>query len=605
MIPQKEKLGAQYLGQGMTFFRVWAPFATMVEVHAHLSQGDRIEPLLPEEHGYFSKTIDGIGPGDRYYLRLDQRQEFPDPASRWQPDGVHGPSAIVDPDGFDWHDTDWRGHRWEDLVFYEIHVGAFSHSGQFDGIIEELPRLSAMGITAIEIMPIAAFPGERNWGYDGVFPFAPQASYGGPRGLAHLVNACHAHGISVFLDVVYNHTGPEGSVLGHFGPYFNSRYLTPWGQSFNFDGPHSDSVREYFWQNAHQWIVDYHIDGLRLDAIHAIIDTSAEPFLRELTRRINTLSRQLGRPIYTVAESDRNDPREILPYTQEGIGFSGQWNDDFHHALHALITHECTTYYQDYGSLQDLAHALTEGYVYTGQYSAYRQRRHGRPFRPHPLAHLVVYGQNHDQVGNRPTGDRLTTRLTDSQLRLLAATVVLSPGIPLLFMGEEYGEVSPFPYFIDHSDPALVQAVRDGRAREFAFLKEAIADPKDPDTFRSAQLSVQRHNGLSAWYQRLLRIRRQYLAPSLMQVRSQPTAAVNESDVSIHLRYSLPNASFSVYLNFSPNPVAYSTRGAEAVLLNSAIPTHCGTLEHPLPPPFEISPHACLVSYLESGGLSC
>ena len=596
MIPKQERLGAHYLGHGSTAFRVWSPNATTVEVHGYLAKGDRLEPLTHEGRGYFSGVIPGIGPGDSYRFRLDGREEFADPASRWQPTGIFGPSAVIDPDQFVWHDALWSGRRWEDLVFYEIHVGSFSDSGQFSGVIADLPRLARLGITAIEIMPIAAFPGKRNWGYDGVFPYAPQASYGGPEGFQRLVDASHMHHIAVFLDVVYNHTGPEGSVLAQFGPYFNTHYHTPWGQAINFDGPQSDAVREFFAQNAEQWIVDYHVDGLRLDAVHAIIDTSAEPFLRELTEAIDALSGDYGRPIYTVAESDRNDPREIVPRDQEGLGFSGQWNDDLHHALHTIVTDEHAGYYQDYGSLQALADALAEGYVYTGQYSSYRQRRHGRPFIPHAVGHLVVYGQNHDQVGNRPQGDRLSAHLSDDQLRLVAATVLLSPTIPLLFMGEEYKESAPFPYFIDHTDPRLVQTVREGRTREWAYLSETVPDPADPQTFFSAKLSPHREHGLFHWYQILLAVRREYLCPHLM-TNIHSTSTVHASQRMIQLTHEMSSGTFQVWLNFSSEPAPYSRDKSVMVLISSATPDRVGTPKSPLPVPLEVPPLGCLVTY--------
>ncbi len=589
--------GAQYLGHNTTTFRVWAPFAKTVEVHL-LGREERFVSLTRQDHDYFAEIIRGIGPGDRYRYRLDGQTEFADPASRWQPDGVLGPSAVIDLGQFVWHDADWSGHPWESLVFYEVHVGTFSDRGQFVDLIADLPRLAALGITAIEIMPIAAFPGERNWGYDGVFPYAPQASYGGPEGFARLVDACHEHQLSVFLDVVYNHTGPEGSVLSQFGPYFNTHYHTPWGQAFNFDGPNSDAVRSFFLENAQQWIVDYHVDGLRLDAVHAIIDTSTEPFLRELTRACDGVAQTSGRPVYLVAESDRNDPREIMSREHEGLGFHGQWNDDLHHALHALITGEGDGYYQDYGTLEDLSLALEGGYVYTGQYSSYRQRRHGRRYRPRPLNRIVSYSQNHDQVGNRPVGDRLTTHLSDAKRRLVAATIVLAPITPLLFMGEEYGEEHPFPYFVDHQDPVLLQAVREGRAREWAYRDETILDPANPSTFLSAKLSAQRKSGLSTWYQNLLTVRREYLTPVLTSDDDTPvTAALQTPYPMISLRYQLDGAELRLWLNFSPEPAPYRHEDYIAVLMNSADPERLGTVDRSLPAPNTVSGYSCLVTY--------
>ena len=596
-LPLENTLGASYLGHNTTGFRVWAPLAETVEVHL-LDHDDRYIGLTRQDHGYFAESVSGVGPGDRYRYRLDGAQELADPASRWQPDGVLGPSAVIDFEQFLWHDSDWSGHPWESLVLYEVHVGTFSNQGRFVDLIADLPRLAALGITAIEIMPIAAFPGERNWGYDGVFPYAAQASYGGPEGFARLVDACHQHQLSLFLDVVYNHTGPEGSVLAQFGPYFNTHYHTPWGQAFNFDGPASDAVRAFFIQNARQWIIDYHVDGLRFDAVHAIIDTSAEPFVRELTRACDAASQTLRRPVHLVAESDRNDPREIMAREREGFGFRGQWNDDLHHALHALITGERDGYYQDFGSLEDLSHALEDGYVYTGQYSSYRERHHGRRYRPEPLNRIVSYSQNHDQIGNRPIGDRLPTKLSDAKRRLVAATIVLAPVTPLLFMGEEYGEDHPFPYFVDHQDPALLQAVRDGRAREWAYRDEAILDPADPNTFWSAKLSLHRNNTLSAWYHNLLTVRREYLMPVLASDDDTPvTATLEAPHPMISLRYRLGGAELQVWLNFSPEPAPYGHDDHIAVLINSATPERLGTACRSLPTPSAVPGDSCLVTY--------
>lgn len=590
------KLGAQYLGQGRTAFCVWSPQTERLDVHCFTTNGESTMALDPADHGYFVGMVDGVYPGDRYRLRLADGREFPDPASRWQPDGVHGPSAVTDPSQFDWHDENWKGVRRQDLVLYELHVGTFSPEGTFKGIIPDLPRLVKLGITAIELMPIAQFPGERNWGYDGVFPFAAQNSYGGPRSLARLVDACHAHQVAVILDVVYNHMGPEGSVLAQFAPYFNSHYQTPWGQALNFDGPDSDQVREYFWQSARDWIVDYHLDGLRLDAVHAIIDTSAHPFVRQLTHDIDALSEVFRRPIHLIAESDRNDPREVAPRAQEGLGFSGQWNDDFHHALHALVTGERNLYYADYGTAEDLAKSLSQGYVFTGQYSPNRKRRHGRPFWPYALGHLVNYAQNHDQIGNRARGDRLTAQLDASTLRVVAATTILSPTTPMLFMGEEYGERAPFPYFISHTDPDLIAAVREGRAREWASIDDPL-DPADPNTYLSARLESKPENDLFAWYRTLLALRRELLADTLLESDIRPTASVINPHSVIQLTYRRPNHSFVIAYNFSAHSVPNFLSPSASVLINSTTPETRGTPLAPLPRPEDIAPHSCLAIY--------
>ena len=518
MSPAAERLGATPLTGGRCAFRVWAPNAGRVEVHL-LGEDGRAVPLQPEERGVHAGVVDGVEAGARYRFRLDGGVERPDPASRFQPEGVHGPSEVVDTSALPWSGAGWNAPTLDDYVVYELHVGTFSAAGTFDGVLDALDELTELGVTAIELMPVAQFPGARNWGYDGVFPFAAQDSYGGPHGLARLVDACHGRGLAVVLDVVYNHLGPEGNVLGDFGPYFTDRYHTPWGDALNFDGPHSDEVRRYFIENALYWLGEMRIDALRLDALHAIVDVSAYPFLAELTDRVGELAAATGRRLTLIAESDLNDTKLIRPRAQGGFGLDAQWNDDFHHALHALLTGERHGYYQDFGRVRDFAKAFTEGYVYTGQHSRFRGRRHGNASGDLPARQFLVFGQNHDQVGNRMLGDRWTGLISFEASKLAAGTVLLSPFVPLLFMGEEYAEPAPFQYFTHHSDPRLIHAVRQGRRREFAAFGWAgeAPDPQDEATFLRSRLNRRLretgpHRRMLDFYRELIRLRRRWPA---------------------------------------------------------------------------------------------
>ena len=488
--------GAMYLGDKQCRFVVWAPLAQKVEVHI-TDPDDRTVEMQPQRRGYYHATLEGIVPGSFYYFRLDDKTEKPDPASRSQPCGVHGPSQVVDP-AFEWQDAKWEGLNLSDYILYEIHVGTFTDEGTFQAIIPHLDELKDLGITAIELMPVAQFPGSRNWGYDGVYPFAPQNSYGGPAGLKALVQACHERGLGVVLDVVYNHLGPEGNYLSLFGPYFTDHYHTPWGWAINFAGPQSDEVRRFFIENALYWIRDFHIDALRLDAIHAIVDPSAVPFLEELGMVMHAEAKRLGRKVYVIAESDRNDSRVISRREKGGYGLDAQWSDDFHHALHALLTGERTGYYRDFGTVADLAKAYREGFVYSGQFSVYRQRRHGNSSRSLPSRQFIVCSQNHDQIGNRMLGERLSQLIGFESLKLAAGLLLLSPYVPLLFMGEEYAEEAPFQYFTSHSDPSLIETVRKGRQQEFKAFewKGEVPDPQDENTFQRCKLHRDlRHNG--------------------------------------------------------------------------------------------------------------
>lgn len=460
---------------------MWAPSPERIELHI-VSPQDQIIPLTRDDSGTCTVEVEGIGPGARYFYRINGADR-PDPASRYQHDGVHGPSQVVDvaaepADG-------WGGLPLPEYVLYELHVGTFTPAGTLDAIIPELKRLKELGITAVEVMPVAEFPGPRNWGYDGVLPYAVHHCYGGPAALRRLARACHDHGMALVLDVVYNHLGPEGNYLREFGPYFTPQYRTPWGDAINFDGAQSDAVRRYFIENALYWI-DCGVDALRLDAFHAIFDRSAYPFLRELADAVHEHARSLGRTVHLIAESDLNDSRLVLPAERNGFGMDAQWSDDFHHCLHTLLTGERGGYYQDFGGLEQMAETMQHGWYYAGQYAPSRRRRHGNSADEVRASQLVVFAQNHDQTGNRALGERLIGLAGVDAAKLAATAVILSPFIPMLFMGEEYGEMAPFLYFVSHSQQDLIEAVRAGRRREFP---ELVARGDFPDRRRSGRSS--------------------------------------------------------------------------------------------------------------------
>ena len=498
-------------------------------VGVRLLGADRLIPLEKTSCGYHEAVVENVQAGELYLFHLGQDRERPDPASRFQPEGVHGPSQLLDPQ-FSWDDDDWHGLPLHDFIIYELHVGTFTAPGTFDAIAAQLDYLIELGITAIELMPVAQFPGRRNWGYDGVYPFAVQNSYGGPQGLKKLVNACHRRGLAVVLDVVYNHLGPEGNYLGEYGPYFTDRYKTPWGPALNFDGPWSDEVRNYFIQNALDWVSEFHIDALRLDAVHAILDHSPMTFLEELGDAVDREAMRLNRQIFLIAESADNNARLVRERECGGYGLDAQWNDDLHHCLLALLTDEREGYYQDYGDFRQFTKAYREGFAYSGEYSPFRRRRHGSSSREIPADRFVVFSQNHDQVGNRRLGDRLGKVASFEDLKLAAGLVLLSPFIPLLFMGEEYGEEAPFPYFVEHSDAELIEAVRRGRRMEFAAFEwqGEIPDPQDETTFLAAKLrqelrAGEKHKTLLEFYRELIRFRKtlpalEHLAKENMKV---------------------------------------------------------------------------------------
>jgi len=440
--------------------------------------------------GVFTAFADHLAPGAEYYYEFAPGRRRPDPVSRFQPHGVHDASQIVDPNAFVWTDRDWRGRPLGDFILYELHTGTFTPERTFDGAIGRLPYLRELGVTAIELMPVAAFPGARNWGYDGAYLYAPHAAYGGPLGLKRLVDACHREGLAVVLDVVYNHLGPEGNYLGEYGPYFTDRYRTPWGAAINFDGPQSDDVRRLFIDNALYWLTEYHVDALRLDAIHQICDFGAVHVLREMAEAFHQQARLLGREAWLIAESDLNDPRVINSPRIGGHGIDAQWNDDFHHSLHALLTGSRNGYFADFGRIGDLSKALTDGFVYDGRRSIYRQRRHGASSKSNPGQQFVVFNQNHDQIANADAVKRFFALLTPEQQRLAAVILMCAPNLPMLFMGEEFGASAPFNYFTSFDDPALAKAVSEGRRREYEsfFRDRPFPDPQAPETFAGSQI---------------------------------------------------------------------------------------------------------------------
>ncbi len=492
-------------------FRVWAPGATTVEVevdgHRH---GMQTEPA----RGWWGVDVPEAGPGSRYWFSVDGGPFRPDPRSPSQPEGVDGRSEVVDHDRFPWTDQTWHGFDLAGAVLYELHIGTFSAEGTFDGAIAHLDQLVDLGVDAVEVMPVAEFAGERGWGYDGVDLFAPHHGYGGPDGFRRFVDACHRRGLGVVLDVVYNHLGPAGNHLAGFGPYFTDRHPTNWGQGVNVDGPWSDDVRAWIVDNARHWFVDHHIDGLRLDAVHAITDDSAVHVLEQLATAVDALESDLGRRLWLIAESDRNDPRYVRPADLGGYGLDSAWADEWHHALHATLTGETDGYYADFGSLADLATALRQAWVYAGRWSPHRLRTHGRSPAGLPPAAFVVCAQNHDQIGNRAAGDRLCHLVSPGRQRIAAALLLTSPFVPLLFQGEEWAASTPFLYFTDHA-PDLGRAVTEGRRREFVAFDwdpEQIPDPQAPETHRRSVLrwderAAPEHASMLEWHRTLIALR--------------------------------------------------------------------------------------------------
>ncbi len=542
-------------------FRVWAPEATAVEVEV---DGDRHGMRAEPARGWWGVDVPDAGPGSRYWFSVDGGPLRPDPRSPSQPDGVDGRSEVVDHDRFPWTDQAWRGFDLAGAVLYELHIGTFSAEGTFDGAIAHLDHLVDLGVDAVEVMPVAEFDGERGWGYDGVDLFAPHHTYGGPDGCRRFVDACHRRGLGVVLDVVYNHLGPAGNHLAGFGPYFTDRHPTNWGQGVNVDGPWSDDVRAWIVDNARHWFADHHIDGLRLDAVHAIADDSAVHVLEQLATAVDALESELGRRLWLIAESDRNDPRYVRPADLGGYGLDSAWADEWHHALHATLTGETDGYYEDFGSLADLATALRQAWVYAGRWSPHRLRTHGRSPAGLPPAAFVVCAQNHDQIGNRATGERLGHLVSPGRQRIAAALLLTSPFVPLLFQGEEWAASTPFLYFTDHA-PDLGRAVTEGRRREFAAFDwdpEQIPDPQAPETHRRSVLpwderAAPEHASILEWYRTLIALRHD--TPAL----TDPAGVVEvEIDGSVVVQRRGP---VEVVANLGDEPAEVDARGSMVV----------------------------------------
>jgi len=497
-------------------FVVWAPNVKKIAVKL----GDTLHAMSgPDECGYWRATVADAEYGNDYAFVLDDDPKpYPDPRSQWQPNGVHAASRLYDQKNFVWNDHAWQGPPLSSAIIYEMHLGTFSPEGTFDGAIQRLDHLVELGITHVELMPIAAFAGDRGWGYDGVALFAVQESYGGPEALKRFVDACHCKGIGVLLDVVYNHFGPVGAYAMKFGPYLTDRHRTPWGNAVNFDGMGSDEVRRYFCDNALMWMCDFHIDGLRLDAVHEFFDRSAVHIMEQLSAEVEVMAATLGRRLLLIAESDLNDPKVVTPLEAGGYGMDAQWSDDFHHALFTLLHLEEKSrgYYADYSSLEALAKSLTKIFVYDGEYSKARKRKHGRPISGLSAHHFIIFIQNHDQVGNRATGDRLQQIVGMEKSKVALALVLTSPGIPMLFQGEEHAATTPFLYFADHEDPEMAKMVAEGRRRDFGafgYDRDQISDPENRKTFERSKLNWDEvhegeHGELLEWCRKLIHLRR-------------------------------------------------------------------------------------------------
>ena len=539
-------LGANLAGDSCDF-RVWAPSARSVTLRLTNEQGTQNWPMAYLDDGHYALQAFARA-GDRYSYIIDQNKPVPDPVSRLLPEGVHGRTEIVDPENFTWTDQRWRGLPLRDYVIYELHIGTFAAEGTFDAAITKLPYLKKLGITVIEIMPVAAFPGTRNWGYDGVSPYAVQACYGGPDGLKRLINAAHEIGLGVILDVVYNHLGNEGNYLRLFGPYFTSKHKTPWGEAINYDQQGSESVRRYFVENALYWIREYHFDGLRLDAVQTIYDSSPRHILAEIGESVSALAQELGRTVCVIAETDENDAKLVKPIQSGGYGLDAVWSDDFHHAIHALFTGERKGYYQDFGRPEQIVRALQEGFVYQGEpFQFWGGRPRGVSSAGMGAPAHVICLQNHDQVGNRARGERLTALIPRGVRMLAAALLLLSPETPLLFMGQEFDETNPFLFFTDYGDPALQKAVSEGRQQEFKdfdFAGEEVPDPQDPATFMHSKLNwqlTQGENPMLEWYGALLALRKKHV------ISSERTCKVELIDGVIHLQVSAAEPALKIF----------------------------------------------------------
>ena len=544
-------------------FTVWAPEKQQMKLRV-VAPFDKEFDMQKNEEGYFSVEVETKEMQLHYFFKPDGENDFPDPASQFQPDGVHKASQTIDHSTFKWNDSNWKSIPVNQMIIYELHVGTFSAEGTFEAIIPRLDELKDLGINALEIMPVGQFPGNRNWGYDGVYPYAVQNSYGGPEGLKKLVDACHQKGIVVILDVVYNHMGPEGNYFSQFGPYFTSRYHTPWGDAINFDDAWSDGVREYFSNNIIYWFEHYHIDVLRCDAIHAIFDFGAIHFWELAHQKVKQLEDKIGRRFYLIAESDLNNPKVIKMPEQGGYGFDAQWLDDFHHALYTLVNPSDKQRYYDFGSINQLVKSYNEGFVHSGEWVKFRKKKFGASSANIPGDKFVIFIQNHDQIGNRAYGERLCMLVDFEKLKMAAAAVLLAPYIPMLFMGEEYAEESPFLYFVSHTDKQLIQAVQEGRKKEFEDFGfgEHTPDPQDENTFIQSILHWHKRNKghhkiILAWHKELIRIRKIVASLNEFEKRNMQAKVINEKSFVLYRHSAGMEESTACFFNFSEDEVEF------------------------------------------------
>lgn len=560
--------------EGAASVNIWAPLAEKVTV---VTNNEDI-PLTKGTYGYWQSSSDKIKEGTRYKVKVDDQQPFPDPTSLSQPDGVHGESEVINLNRFQWSDTKWNNLPLEEYIIYELHTGTFTEEGTFASLEDKLDYLKELGINAIEIMPVAQFPGSRNWGYDGVFPFAVQNSYGGPEGLQRLVDACHQKGLAVILDVVYNHLGPEGNYLGAYGPYFTDKYNTPWGNAINFDDAWCDGVRRYFVENALMWFRDFRIDALRLDAVHAIKDFSPVHILKEIKLRVDELMRTTGRQHYLIVELDLNDTKFIDPIGKGGFGMDAQWIDEFHHALRVTSGQEKSGYYSDFSGLEHLAKSYKDAYVYDGQYSPHRNKFFGIKADEAEGKQFIVFSQNHDQVGNRMLGERTSELVSFEMQKLMAGAVLVAPYLPMLFMGEEWSEPNRFQYFVSHTDPELAEAVRKGRKEEFkAFHIEGDApDPVSEETFNNSKLQWKlveegRHKTMLGFYKALIQLRKDHAALRNLD-RKAITVDFSEEDQTLFVHRRHQDSEALCLMNFSKEPKAINRVKADewTIVLDSA-----------------------------------
>ncbi|MGY3215061.1 malto-oligosyltrehalose trehalohydrolase [Mucilaginibacter sp. HD30] len=579
----KRTIGVNFNKDSLAEIVLWSPLANTVNI----SIDDKILPLNSEEKGYWTLTTAELKPGMSYGFVINGKDALPDPASLYQPEGVHGLSLATKINNFRWTDQNWQNVKLKDYLIYELHTGTFTPDGTFAGIEDKLDYLVNLGVTAIEIMPVAQFPGERNWGYDGVFPFSVQNSYGGPVALQRLVDTCHQKGLAVVLDVVYNHMGPEGNYLGQYGPYFTEKYKTPWGGAINFDDAWCDGVRQYFIENVLMWFRDFHIDALRLDAVHAIKDLSPKHILQEMKEYVDELKQATGREHYLIIECDLNDTRFIKPIAEGGFGIDAQWTDEFHHALRVSAGQKRDGYYADFNGIEHLAKAYVDAYVYDGQYSEERHKSFGVKTNGHAGQQFVVFSQNHDQVGNRMLGERTSTLVSFEMQKLLAAAVILSPYLPLLFMGEEYGEPNPFQYFVSHTDPDLVEAVRKGRKEEFKnFMNEGEApDPQAEDTFANSKLQwnvikQEPHQTMFNYYKALIKLRK---TNTILKNNNRETIhiTVNQPQKVLILKRWNAEQELLCLFNFSDKPESVNLSGNWTLLFESSAKQWNGIADAP------------------------